>query len=177
MSGSNSSDGDDDAEVLYTDVLCPCGLVVELQRDSKGRYGRACPACNRYLMGLGERVDSEERRLPLHLPKIVLRPFWEEVAESHLQTERRLQEVLDSMGKDLKGRLPDMVNHPPHYGGADNPYEVIKVIEAWGTNFHIGQVIKYVARAGKKDPSKHVEDLKKARFYLDREIARLEKTE
>ena len=54
----------------------------------------------------------------------------------------------------------DNVNHPPHYGG-DNPYETIKVIEAWGLGFHLGNVVKYVARAGKKDDA--LEDLKKAR--------------
>jgi hypothetical protein len=72
------------------------------------------------------------------------------------------------------GRLfvSDPVNHPPHYGGEDNPYEAIKVIEAWGLGFHIGNVVKYLSRAGKKGAA--VEDLKKARWYLDREIARLE---
>lgn len=42
------------------------------------------------------------------------------------------------------------VDHPPHYGGADSPYEVIKVILAWGLGFCLGNVVKYVARAGKK---------------------------
>ncbi len=66
------------------------------------------------------------------------------------------------------------VNHPSHYGGEDNPYEAIKVIRAWGLGFSLGNAIKYVARAGKKDPSKLIEDLRKARWYLDREIARRE---
>lgn len=68
--------------------------------------------------------------------------------------------------------MSDPVNHPPHYGGEDNPCEAIKVIEAWGLGFHIGNVVKYLSRAGKKGAA--VEDLKKARWYLDREIARLE---
>ena len=68
--------------------------------------------------------------------------------------------------------MSDPVNHPPHYGGEDNPYEAIKVIEAWGLGFHIGNVVKYLSRAGRKGDI--VEDLKKARWYLDREIARLE---
>ena len=68
--------------------------------------------------------------------------------------------------------MSDPVNHPPHYGGADNPYEAIKVIEAWGLGFHIGNVVKYLARAGRKGAA--VEDLKKARWYLDREITRME---
>jgi hypothetical protein len=68
----------------------------------------------------------------------------------------------------------EAVNHPSHYGGADNPYEAIKVIEAWKLGFNLGNCVKYVSRAGKKDDSKLVEDLKKARWYLDREITNLE---
>lgn len=67
---------------------------------------------------------------------------------------------------------PEAVDHPPHYGGADNPYEAIKVIEAWELGFCLGNAVKYVARAGKKGDA--LEDLKKARWYLDHEIARLE---
>ena len=67
----------------------------------------------------------------------------------------------------------EQINHPQHYGG-DTVYEVIKVIEAWGLGFHDGNAVKYIARAGKKDPAKTIDDLKKARWYLDRQIARLE---
>lgn len=71
--------------------------------------------------------------------------------------------------------MPDNnVNHPQHYGGKDNPYEAIKVIEAWGLGFCLGNTVKYIARAGKKDPEKFIEDLKKARWYLDHEIKELE---
>ena len=64
----------------------------------------------------------------------------------------------------------DMVNHPPHYtvGGV----ETIDFIEAKGLNYHLGQVIKYVSRAGKKGDA--LQDLQKARWYLNREIARVE---
>ena len=71
--------------------------------------------------------------------------------------------------------MADSVNHPTHYnmGGI----EVIDAIEAWGfgEGFNRGNAIKYIARAGRKDPAKEVEDLKKARFYIDAEITRLEK--
>lgn len=63
----------------------------------------------------------------------------------------------------------EAVNHPQHYGG-DTVYETIKVIEAWGLNFNIGNAVKYMSRAGKKDPTKRLEDLRKAEFYLKREI-------
>ena len=42
------------------------------------------------------------------------------------------------------------VEHPAHYGGENNPYEAIKVIEAWSLNFNLGNAVKYISRAGKK---------------------------
>ncbi|MBY0394563.1 MAG: DUF3310 domain-containing protein [Novosphingobium sp.] len=60
------------------------------------------------------------------------------------------------------------VDHPAHYGGADNPYEAIKVIEAWGLGFNLGNAAKYIARSDRKGAP--IEDLEKARWYLDREI-------
>jgi len=66
------------------------------------------------------------------------------------------------------------VNHPAHYGGKDNIYETIKVIDAWGLNFNLGNAVKYISRAGKKDKTKTVEDLKKAVFYLEYEINKLQ---
>ncbi len=63
-----------------------------------------------------------------------------------------------------------MVNHPSHYGGIDNPYEAIKVIEAWDLDFHLGNTVKYISRAGKKNVDKELEDLLKAKWYLDRKI-------
>jgi hypothetical protein len=65
----------------------------------------------------------------------------------------------------------DIVNHPSHY--TDGKIEVIDFIEDKGLNFHRGNAVKYIARAGKKNPEKEVEDLKKARWYIDREIKRL----
>ncbi len=64
--------------------------------------------------------------------------------------------------------MPDMVNHPPHY--TDGKYEVIDFIESSGIwrNFYIANAIKYICRAGKKDPTKKKEDLDKAAWYLKR---------
>lgn len=90
---------------------------------------------------------------------------------------------------------PERINHPNHYGGADNPYEVIKVIDAWGLGFCLGNTLKYVYRAGKKpqridistadkpnqfmdapaDVTSTIEDLKKAAWYLNHEIEQREK--
>lgn len=66
------------------------------------------------------------------------------------------------------------VNHPSHYGGEDNIYEAIKVIEAWNLGFCLGNAIKYISRAGKKDNNSYLQDLKKAKWYLDREITKFE---
>ena len=71
----------------------------------------------------------------------------------------------------------EAVNHPDHYGGEDDPYEAIKVIEAWGLGFHLGNTVKYISRAGKKSGQSLLQDLRKARWYLDRWIQKLEKLE
>ena len=65
----------------------------------------------------------------------------------------------------------DKINHPSHYGGEDNPYEVIKVLEAWlSYEEFIGalkfNIHKYLARAGRKNPEAYLEDLKKAQWYM-----------
>lgn len=64
------------------------------------------------------------------------------------------------------------VDHPAHYGGAENPYEAIKVIEAWGLGFCLGNAVKYIARAGLKPGTDAITDLRKAAFYINREIER-----
>lgn len=65
----------------------------------------------------------------------------------------------------------DNVNHPPHYTGGG--IDFLDYAEAKGLteNAYLFNVVKYVSRAGKKVGSDPVEDLKKAQFYLNREIA------
>ena len=63
--------------------------------------------------------------------------------------------------------MKEKVDHPDHYGGENNPYEAIKIIEAWGLDFHLGNVVKYISRAGKKSENV-LEDMQKAKWYLDR---------
>lgn len=65
--------------------------------------------------------------------------------------------------------MSDQVNHPAHYGGEADPYEAIKVIEAWSLGFALGNAVKYISRAGRK--GSRLEDLRKAAWYLAREIA------
>lgn len=87
--------------------------------------------------------------------------------------------LLVSLGIDSPKTAPavtaaahDPVNHPSHY--TSGKIEVIDFIEDKGLSFHLGNAVKYIARAGKKDPAKTVEDLQKAIWYLGREILRRE---
>ena len=64
------------------------------------------------------------------------------------------------------------IDHPSHYR-SDSKFEAIDVIEAWSLNFNLGNVIKYVCRAGLKGGS--LEDLRKASWYLEREITKRNK--
>ena len=68
----------------------------------------------------------------------------------------------------------EQVNHPQQYGGQNNPYEAIKVIDAWDLGFSLGNTVKYISRAGKKGKDKELEDLRKALWYLQHHIETLE---
>ena len=68
----------------------------------------------------------------------------------------------------------EQVNHPEHYGGADNEYEAIKVIDAWGLGFSLGNTVKYISRAGKKEKDKEIQLWDKNGFHLEHHINTLE---
>ena len=68
--------------------------------------------------------------------------------------------------------MTDLVNHPPHYGSHPSGVECITITEHY--NFNVGNAIKYLWRAGLKDGVDPVEDLKKAAWYVNREIERLQ---
>ena len=65
----------------------------------------------------------------------------------------------------------EKVNHPSHYNAGR--IEVIDFIEDQNLNFNLGNAVKYISRAGKKDPKKFREDLEKAIWYLNRELKRV----
>ena len=69
-------------------------------------------------------------------------------------------------------KVNDPVNSPSHY--TDGKIEVIDFIEDKKLGFHLGNAVKYISRAGKKDKSKEIEDLQKAKWYIERRIAYLE---
>ena len=70
----------------------------------------------------------------------------------------------------------DPVTHPSHYVDG-RIYEPIDVIKDWGLSFDLGNAVKYISRAGRKPGNSAIQDLEKARFYLDHEIAYLKDKE
>lgn len=89
-------------------------------------------------------------------------------------------ESIEQASQTFSGtKTNDPVNHPAHY--ADSKIEVIEYIEDKKLGYCLGNVVKYVSRAGKKhsadksDKEKEIEDLKKAKWYLERRIYELEK--
>ena len=70
----------------------------------------------------------------------------------------------------LEGEVPDQVDHPSHYR-KDSGLEAIDAIEAWDLNFNLGNVVKYICRAGLKDNPDGIEDLEKALWYIQRELS------
>lgn len=79
------------------------------------------------------------------------------------------EEINESLAKCEEAlNRDDIVNHPSHY--TDGKIEVIDYIEDKGFGYHLGNAIKYISRAGKKDPSKETEDLRKAVWYIERYI-------
>lgn len=135
--------------------------------------------------------DKMKRSVASHDPGCLLPPDHEGVCRAVYVCKRCNQEISSATYVQVKddvgvfymhdtcavkaGKVPtEWVDHPAHYGGADNVYEHIKVADAWGLNYRLGNATKYIARAGKKTDNP-LEDLKKARWYLDSEIQRLER--
>ena len=81
--------------------------------------------------------------------------------DKHVDLERVSEKVCDN------------VNHPSHY--TSGKIEVIDFIEDKELGFHLGNAVKYISRAGRKNPDKTVEDLRKAVWYINRQIERLER--
>lgn len=94
-------------------------------------------------IGADGQVQEESHAWPEHLPDVV--------------REALVREEID---------------HPAHYGGEDDPYEAIKVIDAWGLGFSLGNALKYIRRAGLKEGESRRKDLEKALWYIRHEIDR-----
>ena len=74
--------------------------------------------------------------------------------------------------QSVSEKVCDNVNHPSYY--TSGKIEVIDFIEDKELGFHLGNAVKYISRAGRKNPDKTVEDLQKAVWYINRQIQRLE---
>ena len=68
--------------------------------------------------------------------------------------------------------MTDIINHPSHY--TDGGIETIDFIEAKNLPYHLGNAVKYISRAWKKCQNNTTEDLKKAAWYINRYISKLE---
>ena len=78
--------------------------------------------------------------------------------------------IKDQFAQNFKSMKRNQVDHPSHYNAGR--IEVIDFIEDQNLNFNLGNAVKYISRAGKKDPKKFREDLEKAVWYLNRELAK-----
>lgn len=100
------------------------------------------------------------------------------ITDRNYNTACPTRDILASV-KDISDRIVEVSPgpRPTYYGGESNPYEVFKVLEAWGLDrdFYLGNVIKYVVRSGKKRPGSYKEDLQKAIVYLQKRIDSLDK--
>lgn len=89
-------------------------------------------------------------------------------------TVEELRSGFAELENDRAERLASDVDHPAHYGGVDDPFEPIKIIEARNLGFHVGNALKYMLRAGHKLGESEAKDLSKAVWYLNRRIEQLD---
>lgn len=130
-----------------------------------------------YVEGRYAKLESSECRRLLDVRYIDQHEF------RQLMNARRHAAMREASGVTTKvsaqmPRVSDSVNHPNHYNQYRD-FEVIDVCEQLvgpdgKSGFNLGNAFKYIARAGWKNPEKHVEDLEKAKFYIQREIDRIE---
>lgn len=93
----------------------------------------------------------------------------EQTIEEHLVQEHQF--VRETNESNIATITTDNPIRPAHYTALDP--EPIKAIEGWGLGFCLGNCVKYLARAGRKDPAKEIEDCEKAAWYLNRHIEQL----
>jgi hypothetical protein len=96
---------------------------------------------------------------------------WSKCLDINQASEKDLDRAIELINGDSV-KVIDNINRPAHY--TDGKIEVIDFIEDKKLGFCLGNAIKYISRAGKKDPTKAVEDLKKAAWYINRRIKELE---
>ena len=118
-------------------------------------------------------IGIGELALVTNVPYSSIKGFEDGTLMPSLQVLKRISEALDIDYKELNTEedKKEMVDHPSHYNMGK--FEAIDVIEDWGLGFNLGNTVKYISRAVHKDNI--LQDLKKALWYLDREIKKIEK--
>mgnify|MGYP003152141664 CR=1 FL=1 len=98
----------------------------------------------------------------------------ETLVNSHLiglpSPSNPVEDIVSELLNHPLGAIPEEVHHPEHYQG--KTMEALDIIEDFDLNFNLGNVVKYVLRAGKKKDADYQQDLRKAMEYLEREIGR-----
>lgn len=138
-----------------------CGKMFE--QTGKGRPAVNCPTCRAELSEPKKKVspkDNQSKKVNESAPVISKK----ETTESYITADAVKDLYVTTDVKPIS--ISNIVDHPSHYN--KGKIEVIDFIEDQGLSFHLGNVIKYIARAGSKGDK--LEDLKKARWYLDRYI-------
>lgn len=142
-----------------------CGKMFE--QTGKGRPAVNCPTCRAELNKPKTKKvspkDNQSKKVNKAAPVISKT----ETTESYIRVDAVKDLYADVVTTDIKPTsINNVIDHPSHYNRGK--IEVIDFIEDQGLSFHLGNVIKYIARAGSKGDK--LEDLKKARWYLDRYI-------
>ena len=122
----------------------------------------------------GDYIILPESRLVTKEDLVSAIPPISDVADQQQSPVQQVPDRVDAadlVEASIPHTYADHVNHPPHYC-ADRYYEPIDVIEDWGLGFHLGNAVKYISRAGRKDDE--LTDLKKALWYVQRRIKQLE---
>lgn len=149
-----------------------CGEPFEYFRKPQGRPRKYCPDCAIKFCHKSKKEVEEEAKMTTVDSKEIEERQKEDTSkteERHIEDSSKetvqvpTAEHMDKMYGNIKH---DAVNHPSHY--TRGKIEVIDFIEDQQLPYHLGNVIKYIARAGYKGDK--LEDLKKARWYLDRYI-------
>ncbi len=116
-------------------------------------------------------IDKDNLRQYKDQPRVNPNTQWDKKTNPNTQWDKYpTQEDIIKFNRSQNAKK-EMVNHPNHYGGRNNPYEAIKVIEAWDLGFNLGNAVKYISRADKK--GNKLQDLEKSSWYINREIKKL----
>lgn len=152
-------------EGVSKELTCEgCGAAFVHKKDKPhGRWPKYCPECLPKYSKVPKKKDE--------VPTVTL-PV---VRVIEVPKKKKMQDIAETVVQAIEGpggkvveepNKEDVINHPSHY--TRGKIEVIDFIEDQQLPYHLGNVIKYIARAGYKGDK--LEDLKKARWYLDRYI-------